>query len=95
MKLRFNTPDSWIEAVLADFDTFLIDHAAAEKKASGMAMSMLSHYPDREVLVKAMTDLAIEELTHFRKVIKILYQRGLQPGPGSAAGSWDFGGQCT
>lgn len=80
MKLRFNTPDSWIEAVLADFDTFLIDHAAAEKKASGMAMSMLSHYPDREALVKAMTDLAIEELTHFRKVVKILYQRGLQPG---------------
>jgi len=80
MKLRFNTPDSWIEAVLADFDTFLIDHAAAEKKASGMAMSMLSHYPDREGLVKAMTDLAIEELTHFRKVVKILYQRGLQPG---------------
>ena len=80
MKLRFNTPDSWIEAVLANFDTFLIDHAAAEKKASGMAMSMLSHYPDREVLVKAMTDLAIEELTHFRKVVKILYQRGLQPG---------------
>lgn len=83
MKLRFNTPDSWIEAVLADFDTFLIDHAAAEKKASGMAMSMLSHYPDREVLVKAMTDLAIEELTHFRKVVKILYQRGLQPGADS------------
>lgn len=80
MKLRFKTPDSWIEAVLADFDTFLIDHAAAEKKASGMAMSMLSHYPDRELLVKAMTDLAIEELTHFRKVVKILYQRGLQPG---------------
>lgn len=50
------------------------------KKASGMAMSMLSHYPDREKLVKAMIDLSIEEMTHFRKVIKILYQRGLQPG---------------
>lgn len=63
-----------------DFDTFLIDHAAAEKKASGMAMSMLSHYPDKERLVKAMIDLSIEEMTHFRKVVKLLYQRGLTPG---------------
>lgn len=78
--LRFETPFSWTEAVLDDFDTFLIDHAAAEKKASGMAMSMLSHYPDRERLVKAMVDLCIEEMTHFRKVVKILYDRGLTPG---------------
>ena len=80
MQLRFQTPVAWTEAVLADFDKFLIDHAAAEKKASGMAMSMLSHYPDREKLVKAMIDLSIEEMTHFRKVVKLLYQRGLQPG---------------
>ena len=58
----------------------MIDHAAAEKKASGMAMSMLSHYPDKERLVKAMIDLSIEEMTHFRKVVKLLYQRGLAPG---------------
>lgn len=80
MQLRFLTSAAWTEAVLADFDKFLIDHAAAEKKASGMAMSMLSHYPDREQLVKAMIDLSIEEMTHFRKVVKLLYQRGLQPG---------------
>lgn len=80
MKLRYTTPFNWTESVMADFDRFLIDHAAAEKKASGMAMSMLSHYPDREKLVKAMVDLSIEEMTHFRKVIKLLYQRGLEPG---------------
>lgn len=79
-KLRYQTPFSWTEAVLEDFDAFLIDHAAAEKKASGMAMSMLSHYPDREKLVKAMINLSIEEMTHFRQVVKILYDRGLAPG---------------
>jgi tRNA-(ms[2]io[6]A)-hydroxylase len=62
---------------MADFDHFLLDHAAAEKKASGMAISMLSHYPDRQELVMAMADLAIEELTHYREVVKWIHQRGL------------------
>jgi len=78
--LRFNTGAAWAEAVHADFDTFLKDHAAAEKKASGMAISMISHYPDRIELVNVMTDLAIEELTHYREVIKWLHQRGSQLG---------------
>jgi tRNA-(ms[2]io[6]A)-hydroxylase len=78
--LRFNTSSAWAEAVHADFDTFLKDHAAAEKKASGMAISMISHYPDRIELVNVMTDLAIEELTHYREVIKWLHQRGSQLG---------------
>ncbi|MFT6053014.1 MAG: tRNA-(ms[2]io[6]A)-hydroxylase, partial [Halioglobus sp.] len=61
-----------------NFDRFLLDHAAAEKKASGMALSMVSHYPDRPELVIAMTDLAIEELTHYREVVKWIHSRGLQ-----------------
>lgn len=64
--------------MLANFDTFLMDHAAAEKKASGMAMSMVSHYPDRPELVSAMTDLAVEELTHFREVVRLIQARQLQ-----------------
>ena len=79
--LRHATPSAWVEAVLADFDTFLIDHAAAEKKASGMAISMLSHYPDKPDVVSAMIDLSIEEMTHFREVVKLMHDRGLQLGP--------------
>jgi tRNA-(ms[2]io[6]A)-hydroxylase len=60
-----------------NFDGFLLDHAAAEKKASGMALSMVSHYPDRPRLVTAMTDLAVEEMVHFREVVKIIQNRGL------------------
>ena len=62
---------------MANFDSFLLDHAAAEKKASGMAISMLSHYPDRTELVAAMADLALEELTHYREVVKWIHKRGL------------------
>ena len=75
--LRFATPQAWTTAVMGDFDRFLLDHATAEKKASGMAISMLSHYPDRTELVAAMADLAIEELTHYREVLKWIHRRGL------------------
>ncbi|QIB66307.1 tRNA-(ms[2]io[6]A)-hydroxylase [Kineobactrum salinum] len=74
--LRYATPAAWTDVVLADFDSFLQDHAAAEKKASGMAISMLCHYPDRIELVSAMADLAVEELTHYREVVKWIHQRG-------------------
>ncbi|MCV6620715.1 MAG: tRNA-(ms[2]io[6]A)-hydroxylase [Cellvibrionaceae bacterium] len=76
-KLRFATPDAWAEAVMQDLDSFLIDHAAAEKKAAGMANSMLSHYPDKIELVNAMIDLSIEEMVHFKQVVKIMHERGL------------------
>ena len=73
------TQSQWVEAVLADFNTFLSDHASAEKKASGMALSMASHYPDRPEILIAMTDLAIEELAHYKQVINLILKRGLIP----------------
>lgn len=74
--LLYTTPEAWTQTVLEDFDRFLQDHAAAEKKASGMAISMLSHYPDRIELVAAMADLAVEELSHYREVVKWIHRRG-------------------
>ena len=79
-ELKYKTPFAWTDKVLANFDIFLQDHASAEKKASGMAVSMMSHYPDRIILVRAMADLAIEELIHFKEVVKILHARGQQLG---------------
>jgi tRNA-(ms[2]io[6]A)-hydroxylase len=76
--LLYDTPHAWAEGVVAAMDDFLPDHAAAEKKASGMAMGMVSHYPDRPELVTAMIDLAIEELNHYRAVVRLMNQRGLQ-----------------
>ncbi len=80
-ELACPSPTAWLEAVLDDFDTFLLDHAAAEKKAAGMAISMLSHYPDKVELVNAMSELAVEEMSHFREVVKIIHSRGLTTGP--------------
>lgn len=75
--LRYATSPEWVQTVLADFNEFLLDHAAAEKKASGMAISMLSHYPDKVELVSTMADLAVEELSHYREVVKWIHARGL------------------
>ena len=77
-KLRYQTPSGWTKTVLENFDAFLIDHAGAEKKASGMAMSMALHYADKPDIVSAMIDLSIEELEHFREVVKLMAARQLQ-----------------
>lgn len=76
IKLSFQTPPEWTDLVLEQFDLFLLDHAAAEKKAAGMAISMASHYPDKPELVEAMAELAVEEMSHYREVVKIIHSRG-------------------
>lgn len=80
-ELKCKTDPQWIKAVMADFDSFLIDHAANERKASTLAMSMVVHYPDKDDIVREMIDLAMEEMAHFREVIKIMLKRGLQQVP--------------
>jgi tRNA 2-(methylsulfanyl)-N6-isopentenyladenosine37 hydroxylase len=76
-ELRYTTPPQWAATVVAAIDEFLPDHASAEYKASGMAMSMALHYKDKPPVVSVMIDLAIEELAHFREVVKIMEHRGL------------------
>ena len=71
--------EGWVTYVLADFDAFLQDHASAEKKASGMALSIVSHYPDQPALVQAMVDLAVEELNHYKEVMRLLMTRQISP----------------
>ena len=77
MQLHLATSQAWLDAVVADFDQFLLDHAANERKASTMAMSMVAHYPDRQRLLDEMIDLALEELNHFRQVYRLIKRRSL------------------
>ena len=77
MRLRRKTDPAWIEVVRADFDAFLIDHAACERKASATALKLVSHYSDRALLVRALIPFAQEELDHFARVMEIILDRGL------------------
>jgi tRNA-(ms[2]io[6]A)-hydroxylase len=63
--------------VLADFDVFLLDHAACERKASASALAFVAHYPDRPELVDRCIGLAREELEHFHRVYGKIAERGL------------------
>lgn len=80
MLLKVATSGEWLHRVLSDFDSFLVDHAACERKASATALTFVSHYPDRPELVSAMIQLAREELDHFQRVYQQLAARGLQLG---------------
>jgi len=71
------TSPDWVQAVLADFDTFLLDHANCERKAFAFVMSLVAKYPDRTKLIGTLIDLAQEELEHFREVYALLERRGL------------------
>jgi tRNA-(ms[2]io[6]A)-hydroxylase len=77
LDLRVSTSPEWLEVVLADFDAFLIDHAACERKASATGMSFVVRYPDRIPLIEPMIEFAREELEHFHRVYKKMSERGL------------------
>jgi tRNA-(ms[2]io[6]A)-hydroxylase len=77
LRLRSVTSPSWIDVVLNDFDSFLVDHAACERKASATALKLVSHYSDRTVLVRELIPFAQEELEHYARVMEIILDRGL------------------
>lgn len=78
--LRSSTPREWIELACREIDAVLVDHAHCEKKAAASAMSLVVAFPERRELVRRMTALAMEELSHFRAVYERLVARGLELG---------------
>ncbi len=81
MLLKAATAPAWTQAVMADLDAFLLDHAANERKASASALALVAHYPDRPELVRECIALAIEELQHFGQVEARIAERGRTLGP--------------
>ena len=85
--LLSNSSPAWVAAVMADFPTFLQDHANCERKASAMAMSLVAKYPDRHFIIQPLIETAIEELEHFRDVVLWMEKLGvhlsadMQPDP--------------
>jgi tRNA-(ms[2]io[6]A)-hydroxylase len=81
LPLAVPTSAAWLETVLGDFDAFLIDHAACERKASATGMAFVVRYPDRRELLGPMIAFAREELEHFERVYALIEARGLSLGP--------------
>ena len=78
LSLHAPTPDRWFAHVRQHLDELLVDHAHCEKKAAGVAMSLLFTYPDDISLCRAMADIVQEELDHFRLVLDLLEHRGVR-----------------
>jgi len=76
--LKCHSSQEWVDGVMADFDTFLQDHANCERKASSMAMSFVAKFPNRVEIIPALIETAVEELEHFRDVYKIMSDRNIQ-----------------
>ncbi|MFT5914100.1 MAG: tRNA-(ms[2]io[6]A)-hydroxylase [Bacteroidia bacterium] len=78
VELASDSPQAWVDTVLADFDSFLQDHADCERKASAMAMNMVARYSDRLEIIPELIETALEELEHFRDVYEIMQKRGVE-----------------
>jgi tRNA-(ms[2]io[6]A)-hydroxylase len=77
LDLSQSSSQAWIDTVMADFDSFLQDHANCERKASSMAMSFVAKYPDRLEIIPELIETAVEELEHFRDVYQVMEARGV------------------
>jgi tRNA-(ms[2]io[6]A)-hydroxylase len=74
--LKVPTDRAWAIAAMRDLDAILVDHAHCELKAASNSLSLAARYPlDREI-VRALTDLAREEIDHFQRVLAELAARG-------------------
>jgi tRNA-(ms[2]io[6]A)-hydroxylase len=78
LNLQVPTPPRWLAQVSAHLDELLIDHAHCEKKAAGVAMNLLFAYVDEVELVRAMSAIVQEELSHFHLVLDLLERRGIR-----------------
>jgi len=71
------TRPEWAEMAADRLEVFLPDHAVCEQQAALTALNLVAHYPEDDDLVESMSALAAEEVTHLRRIAKLLHRRGL------------------
>lgn len=75
--LKFETETSWVEVAKNGLKQVLTDHAFAEQKAASNAVSIIINYSEETELVQAMSEIAIEEMEHFKMVHDFMVARGM------------------
>jgi len=78
--LKVDSDAAWVREAMRDLDRVLVDHAHCEMKAASNALSLAARHPDDLAMVRALTDLAAEEIAHFQRVLTMLAARGLALG---------------
>ena len=78
--LKLPTDPRWVNIVEKNIEEILTDHAYCEQKAASNAISVIVKYAEYSDLVKAMTDIAQEEMEHFGIVHDKILDRGMKLG---------------
>lgn len=73
--LKLLTDPRWANIAESNLEEILTDHAWCEQKAASNAIMLITQNPEFEDLVSELTDIAIEEMDHFRMVINIIKER--------------------
>jgi tRNA-(ms[2]io[6]A)-hydroxylase len=75
--LKSDTNKSWVKIVENNLQQLLTDHAYAEQKAAGAAISLIINYSEESEMVQKLSAHAIEEMEHFKMVHDIMVSRGM------------------
>ena len=75
--LKLPTDPRWVNVAKKNIEEILTDHAYCEQKAASTAISIIIGFPQIPELVFAMTDLAQEEMSHFKMVHDLILESGL------------------
>jgi tRNA-(ms[2]io[6]A)-hydroxylase len=81
LSLKSETDAAWADEAVLDVDRMLADHAHCEMKAASNALSLAARHPGSPAIVRALTELAREEIDHFQRVLEMLEARGVPLGP--------------
>ncbi|MBT8257524.1 MAG: tRNA-(ms[2]io[6]A)-hydroxylase [Bacteroidia bacterium] len=74
--LKLPTDPRWVNIVEKNIEEILTDHAYCEQKAASTAISLIVSFPEKTELVKEMTALVKEEISHFKMVHDKIIDRG-------------------
>jgi len=77
LKLQLPTDPTWVKNVVeSNIEELLTDHAFCEQKAASNAITLIVQNPNLSDLVQEMIALAQEEMEHFKRVHRIIIDRG-------------------
>lgn len=78
--LKLLTDPRWANIAESNLEEILTDHAWCEQKAASNSITLITQNPELEDLVDELTNIAIEEMEHFKMVVDIIKERGYKLG---------------
>ncbi len=78
--LKLPTDPRWVNLAEMDLAEILTDHAFCEQKAATSCISLITGFPEKHDMVRALAPLVTEEWGHFRMVLAEMDKRSLPLG---------------